>query len=209
MRKIIPTVLERNINVFRKRLKTFEKLSKTIQIDIADGKFVKNKTIGINEIKKIKSKSNLEFHLMVGNPEKYIDAIRKASLIAIHCEIKNPEKYIEKIKNKKINAGIAINPKTNVKKLIPIIKKVKKIIVLTVMPGWQGNKFIPSALKKIKKIKKLNKNITIQVDGGINEKTIRIAEKAGADEFVVGSALIKAKDIKKEYELLSRGARNG
>ena len=209
MRKIIPTVLERNINVFRKRLKTFEKLSKTIQIDIADGKFVKNKTIGINEIKKIKSKSNLEFHLMVGNPEKYIDAIRKASLIAIHCEIKNPEKYIEKIKNKKINAGIAINPETNAKKLIPIIKKVKKIIVLTVMPGWQGNKFIPSALKKIKKIKKLNKNITIQVDGVINEKTIRIAEKAGADEFVVGSALIKAKDIKKEYELLSRGARNG
>ena len=206
MRKIIPAVLEKNIENANKRIKQFEKLSKTIQIDIADGKFVKNKTLGANYIKKIKSKSSLEFHLMVENPEKYISAIKKASLIAIHCEIKDFVKYIDKIKNKKINAGVAINPGTNVKRLIPAIKKIKKVIVLCVIPGWQGAKFMPEALDNIKQIKKLNKKIIVQVDGGINEKTIKLAEKAGADEFIVGSALIKAKDIKKEFDLLSKGA---
>ena len=209
MRKIIPAVLEKDFGILQKRINQFEKLSKTIQVDIADGRFVKNKTIGTKEISKINSKSNLEYHLMVGNPEKYINAIKKAKIIAIHCEIKDFEKYIDKIKNKKIDAGIAINPETNVKKLIPAIKKIKKIIVLCVMPGWQGAKFMPEALKKIKQIKMLNKKIIVQVDGGINEKTIKLAEKAGADEFIVGSALIKAKDIKKEFNLLSKGAKNG
>jgi len=209
MRKIIPAVLEKNVEIANERIKQFEKLSKIIQIDIADGRFVKNKTFSANDIKKIKSKSSLEFHLMVENPEKYIVTIKKSSLIVVHCEIKDFVKYIDKIKNKKIDAGAAINPNTNIKKLIPAIKKIKKVIVLCVIPGWQGAKFMPSALKKIKQIKKLNKKIIIQVDGGINEKTIKLAEKAGADEFIVGSALIKAKDIKKEFNLLSKGGKNG
>jgi len=209
MRKIIPAVLEKDFGVLQKRIKQFEKLSKTIQVDIADGKFVNNKTIGVNDIKKIKSKIDIEYHLMVKNPEKYINAIKKAKLIAIHCEIKDFEKYINKIKNKKIDAGVAINPDTNVNKLIPAIKKIKKVTVLCVIPGWQGAEFMPEALKKIKQIKKLNKKIIVQVDGSMNKETIALAEKAGADEFVVGSALIKAKDIKKEFNLLSKGAKNG
>jgi len=204
MRKIIPAVLEKDFGVLQKRISQFEKISKIIQIDIADGKFVRNKTIGVKEIPKIRSKSSMEFHLMVKNPENYIKKIKKAKLIAVHCEIKGFEKYIDKIKNKKISAGAAINPSTNVKKLIPAIKKIKKIIVMTVIPGKQGSRFILSALKKIKKIKKLNKKVIIQVDGSINRKTIKFAEKAGADEFVVGSALIKSGNLKKEYKLLRK-----
>ena len=207
MRAIIPTILEKNINEFKKRLKIAELLSKRIQIDVADGKFVKNKTIGIKELKKIKSKSKIEYHLMVQNPEKYIDVLSKnADLITVHIEIRNPEKYIDKIAKKGLKVGIAINPKTNPKKLIPVMKKVKKVIVLTVSPGWQGRKFFPPALKKIRVIKKMNKKVIVQVDGGINEKTINLAEKAGADEFVVGSAIVKAENPKKEYEKLKNGA---
>ena len=207
MRKIIPTVLEKNFDEFKKKLKIAESLSKLIQIDVADGKFVRNKTIGINELKKIKTKSKIEYHLMVENPEKYINALSKnADLITIHIEIKNPEKYVDETIKKGLNAGIAINPNTNPKRLLPVIKKVKKVIVLTVSPGWQGKKFFPPALKKIRQIREMNKKIIIQADGGINEKTIKLAEKAGADEFIVGSAIVKAENPKKEYEKLKNGS---
>ena len=205
MRTIIPTVLEKNINEFKKRLKIAESLSKRIQIDVADGKFVRNKTIGINELEKIRTKSKIEYHLMVENPEKYINALSKnADLITIHIEIKNPEKYINKIIKKRIKAGVAINPRTNSGKLAPIIKKAKKIVVLTVSPGWQGRKFFPPALKKIKQIKKMNRKVIVQVDGGINEKTIKLAERAGADEFVVGHAIMSSGNPKKVYDLLRK-----
>ena len=205
MRTIIPTILEKNLKEFHEKLKIAESLSKRIQIDIADGKFVKNKTIGINELEKIKPKSKIEYHLMVENPEKYINSLSKnADLIIVHIEIKNPEKYVDKIVKKGVKAGIAINPNTNPKKLIPVIKKVKKVIVLTVSPGWQGRKFFPPALKKIKEIRKLNKKIIVQVDGGINEKTIGIAEKAGADEFVVGHAIMNSKNPGETYRKLAK-----
>lgn len=197
MKKIIPAVLEKNLSEFKKRLKIAESLSKRIQIDVADGVFVKNKTVGIEEIKKINSKSKIEYHLMVKNPEKYIKAIKNADIIAIHCEIPNFESFLKgKVK------AVAINPNTNPKKLLPIIKKIKKVIVLTVAPGAQGKKFYPPALKKIKQIKKMNKKIIVQVDGGISKKTIKLAEKAGADEFVVGSAIVKADNPAKEYKKL-------
>ena len=199
MRKIIPAVLEKDWKEIRRKIKIAEALSKRIQIDVADGKFVKNKTIGIKEIKKIKSKSKVEYHLMVRNPEKYINAIKKSEIIAIHCEIPDFEKFI----CKKVNA-VAINPRTNAKKLTPVIKKIKKVIVMTVQPGWQGGKFRHSALRRIKEIKKMNKKIIVQVDGGINEKTIKPAEKAGADEFVVGSAIVKSENPKKMYELMRK-----
>ncbi len=198
MRKIIPAVLEKNPSEFRKRLKIAESLSSRIQVDVADGKFVRNRTIGIEELSRIKPKSKIEFHLMVKNPEKYIEALSKnADIIAVHCEIPNFEKYVKG----KVRAA-AINPQTSIKKLLPVIKKIKKVIVLTVHPGKQGNRFIPAALGKIKQIKKLSKNIIIQVDGGINEKTIKLAEKAGADEFVVGHAIVKSNNPKKAYEKL-------
>jgi len=198
MRKIIPAVLESNAKRFEKSLKIAELLSKKIQVDVADGKFVKNKTVGIDILKKIKTKSKIEFHLMVKNPKKYIDAIsKKADLIAIHCEIPNFQKFI----SKKVKA-VAINPGTSVKKISPVAKKIKKIIVLTVHPGEQGRRFIQSALKKIKQIKGMNKNIIVQVDGGINDKTIKLAEKAGADEFVVGHYIIKSKTPELNYKKL-------
>jgi ribulose-phosphate 3-epimerase len=198
MRTIIPAVLERNPSELRKKVKIAESLSNRIQIDVADGKFVKNKTVGISELKRIKSKSKIEFHLMVQKPAKYIETLSKnADIIAVHCEIPNFEGFMKgKVK------AVAINPTTTVKKLLPVIKQIKKVIVLTVAPGWQGRKFYPPALKKIKQIRKMNKKIIIQVDGGINEKTIRLAEKAGADEFVVGSAIVKSKNPRKMYELL-------
>ncbi|MBW3022764.1 ribulose-phosphate 3-epimerase [Candidatus Woesearchaeota archaeon] len=204
MRKIIPAVLEKSFAKVMFRIKQFEKVSNAIQIDIADGKFVKNKTIGLKDIPKIKSKSNLEYHLMVRNPEEYIKKIKKAGFIAVHCEVKGFEKALDMIKKRKISAGVAINPKTDVKKLKPVIKKIRKVIVMTVNPGKQGAKFLPNALKKIKQIKKMHKNIIIQVDGGISEQTIDLAKKAGADEFVVGSALVNSDNIKEKYRSLKR-----
>lgn len=205
MRTIIPAVLERNETNFKRNVRLAESLSKRIQIDIADGKFVKNKTVALSIIDKLEPEVKTEFHLMVHNPDKYIDVLaKKADVIAVHCEIPNLKKHIDKIISKKVTPAVAINPKTNFKKLLPVLDKVKKVIVLTVFPGWQGNDFVPFALKKIKQIKNAKKSIIIEVDGGMNPKNIELAEKAGADEFVVGSYLIKAENPKEVYKTLIR-----
>jgi len=199
MKPIIPAILTDNFFDFQKKLKKVENLSSWLQIDISDGKFTPSKTLSPNDLLPLKFKQNLELHLMVFEPEKYFFAAEKLKVKRVIIHYEAVEKNIDEIFSKKypFTLGLALNPETEVEKILPYLSKINFILILGVTPGAQGQEFQEKVLEKIKKIKTLSSKTIIEVDGGINETTIQKVNQAGADIFVVGSALLKAKETKK------------
>jgi ribulose-phosphate 3-epimerase len=182
-----------------------------IHIDVMDGHFVPNITIGPVVISKVRKVSNIFFdtHLMIENPIKYIQQFAEAGadLITIHIEICDDLKScINKIKQCGCKSGISINPNTSVKSIEKIIKDVDLILVMSVHPGFGGQKFIIDVLPKIKKIKKIidkiNKKFYLEVDGGINNKNSKVIKNHGADVLVSGNFVFKSSDYKKAIKFL-------
>lgn len=165
-----------------------------IHLDIMDGIFVSNKKITIEEINKISliTKKPLDVHLMVSDPLKYINNIKNFSNInniTFHIEINQDiSKIISTIKKLNIKCGIAINPSTQIDKIIPYLKNIDIVLIMSVNPGYGGQEFI-DITHKIKEISKYNKqnSFIIEVDGGINNLNIKRIKEAGATTFVVGS----------------------
>jgi len=203
-KRIIPSIISENKEDLIKKINRIKNYSSLLQLDIMDGKFVKNESLNFN-FKLPKSKVKYEIHLMTNNTEFWIKKnYKKANLIIFHIEsTKNPEKIINLIKRKKKKVGIAINPNTKVKKIIKYLGIINQVTVMTVNPGKYGAKFLPETLKKIKEIRKLNKKIEIEVDGGINNKTIKLAYKAGANKFISGSYLQNGENIKENLKTLN------
>ena len=197
-KEVIPSLIAKNQKELNERFSKIKSQFKIFQLDIMDGKFVKNKSLMFN-FKLPKGKFKYEAHLMVKNPKVWIiKNWKKADTIIFHIESTNDSKYLIKlIKSKKRKVGIAINPKTNVKKIIPFLNSIDMILIMTVTPGKYGSKFLPNVLKKVKEIRKLKPKLNIEVDGGINNKTIARAKKAGANRFILGSYLQKSKNVKK------------
>jgi len=204
MKPIIPAILTNNFFDFQKKLKKVEKLSSWLQIDVSDGKFTKGKTLMPEELLSLKFKQNLELHLMVFEPEKYFLTAEKLKVKRVIIHYEAVEKNIEEIFSKKypFTLGLALNPTTSEEKIFPYLSKVNFILVLAVTPGAQGQKFQDGVLEKIKRIKTFSPKTIVEVDGGINEKTIQKVNQAGADIFVVGSALLRAKEPEKAMENL-------
>ncbi len=209
--EIIPSVLARSKEDALNRLKLVEKVAKTVQIDVIDGRFAPNTTIQLRDLIGIKSKLKFEFQLMVQHPEHELHDIckvKQAKLVIFHIESTHAHQHvlgiIRHIKFHRLKAGIAINPETKVNKIKPYLKLIDHVLVMTVHPGFMGQSFIDQT-KKIKQIRKWNKKIDIEVDGGINHDTIKLCKKAGANKFVVGSAL--QGDIKKTYKELRKELR--
>ena len=197
-KEVIPSLIAKNQKELNERFSKIKSQFKIFQLDIMDGKFVKNKSLMFN-FKLPKGKFKYEAHLMVKNPKVWIiKNWKKADTIIFHIESTNDSKYLIKlIKSKKRKVGIAINPKTNVKKIIPFLNSIDMVLIMTVTPGKYGSKFLPNVLKKVKEIRKLKPKLNIEVDGGINNKTIARAKKAGANRFILGSYLQKSKNVKK------------
>jgi ribulose-phosphate 3-epimerase len=204
MKPIIPAILTDNFFDFQQKLKKVENLSSWLQIDVSDGKFTKRKTLMPEELLSLKFKQNLELHLMVFEPEKYFLTAEKLKVKRVIVHYEAVEKNIDEIFSKKypFTLGLALNPTTSEEKIFPYLSKVNFILVLGVTPGAQGQEFQEKVLKKIKKIKTFSPKTLVEVDGGINDKTIQKVNQAGADIFVVGSALLKAKEPKKAIENL-------
>jgi ribulose-phosphate 3-epimerase len=204
MKPIIPAILTNNFFDFQQKLKKVENLSSWLQIDVSDGKFTPNKTLSPDDLLPIKFKQNLELHLMVFEPEKYFLTAEKLKVKRVIIHYEAVEKKIDEVFSKKypFTLGLAINPETEVEKILPYLSKINFILILAVTPGAQGQKFQEAVLEKIKRIKTLFPKTIVEVDGGINEKTIQKVNQAGADIFVVGSALLKAKEPKKAMENL-------
>ena len=184
--------------------KIVKELDKTncdyIHLDIMDGKFVENKTWTFSEVKKMVKSSNLplDVHLMVKNPEKYIEdyALMNTEQIAFHYEaVHDIDKMIDIIKNYGLKVGIAINPDTDIEVVYPYLKSIDEVLVMSVFPGKSGQTFIESSVDKIRKLKeeivRQNAKTIISVDGGINEETGPQCSEAGVDILVSASFLHK------------------
>lgn len=172
-----------------------------IHIDVMDNKFVPNLQLSINEVNQLNkyTKKPFDIHLMVENPFKYIENINlsNTTCITIHIEIeKDIEKLIKLIKSKKLEVGLAIKPNTNLELIDKYINKIDKIIVMSVEPGFGGQKFIENSIERIKEIRKKRKDIIIEVDGGINIETVNKVKNL-VDIAVVGSYITNSDDYNK------------
>ena len=178
-----------------------------IHLDVMDGHFVPNLTFGPSVISSIRNKTKKCFdtHLMISNPDEYIEQYKNAGsdIITVHKEVcGHLDKTLSSIKNVGCKAGISINPGTDISGLEYVLDKIDLILVMSVNPGFGGQKFINSSIQKIKKIKELvkNFNIDIEVDGGIDDKTATLVKNAGANILVSGSFIFSGenKSIYKE-----------
>ena len=177
-----------------------------IHLDIMDGHFVPNLTFGPSIISSIRNRTKKYFdtHLMISNPDEYIERYKNAgsNIITVHKEVcGHLDKTLSTIKNVGCKAGVSINPGTDISGLEYILDKIDLILVMSVNPGFGGQKFINSSIQKIKKIKELVKdfNIDIEVDGGIDDKTSTLVKNAGANILVSGSYIFSGKS-KSIYE---------
>jgi ribulose-phosphate 3-epimerase len=177
-----------------------------IHVDVMDGHFVPNISMGPSIVKSVREKTSIPFdvHLMIDPIEPYIDDFIKAGadIISIHPEANdNIEKCIDKIKSNNVKAGLAINPDTNWEVVIPFLDKLDIIVVMSVHPGFGGQKFIPSALEKLKllrkKIDETHPHIELEIDGGVNFDNIDSILKAGANVIVAGTTTFTGGE--KEY----------
>jgi ribulose-phosphate 3-epimerase len=174
-----------------------------LHIDVMDGHFVPNITVGPIVVENIRKKTSLflDCHLMIEHPEKYVDAFIKAGadLITIHWEtVSDPLVVIKHIKESGCKAGISINPETSFESIQDIIPEVDLVLIMSVHPGFSGQRFIPDVIPKLKQvseiIKKTKKQIFLQVDGGINNQNAGLVKKNGADVLVAASYIFKSKD---------------
>ena len=188
---------------------------KYLHFDVMDGNFVPNISFGAPILECISHKYSLinDVHLMISDPKKYIDDFIKAGadIITFHYEAIAEEtkihELIKEIKDKNIKVGLSIKPHTDVKVLLPFLNELDLVLVMSVEPGFGGQKFMPLSLDKIEFLSKYkSKNslkYLIEVDGGINNITFKECKKAGADITVIGSYLFKSKNIKESFDLLS------
>ena len=172
-----------------------------IHLDVMDGHFVPNLTFGPSVISSIRNKTKKCFdtHLMISNPDEYIEQYKNAGsdIITVHKEVcGHLDKTLSSIKNAGCKAGISINPGTDISGIEYVLDKIDLILVMSVNPGFGGQKFINSSIQKIKKIKELvkNFNIDIEVDGGIDDKTATLVKNAGANVLVSGSFIFSGKN---------------
>lgn len=210
--KIAPSILAADYANFASELKRIEETSaEYVHIDIMDGQFVPNISFGADVVASMRKHSKLVFdcHLMVVNPERYVDAFAQAGadIMTIHAESTlHIHGALQKIKVAGMKAGVVINPGTPVSAIESVLSLVDQVLIMTVNPGFGGQAFIPETLEKVAKVAQLRDekgyDFDIEVDGGVDNKTIKACYDAGANVFVAGSYLFKASDLAAQVETL-------
>ncbi|MFC3040286.1 ribulose-phosphate 3-epimerase [Virgibacillus xinjiangensis] len=199
MTKIAPSILSADFSKLGEEIKNVEKGGADyIHVDVMDGHFVPNITIGLPVVEAIKPVTDLplDVHLMIENPDEYIPSFAEAgaSIITVHQETaKHLHRSIQQIKNHGVKAGVVINPATPAETLLPILEEIDLVLIMTVNPGFGGQSFIENTIRKIEQVAEWRKErdleFEIEVDGGVNIHTARRCTQAGADVLVAGSAV--------------------
>jgi len=212
--KISPSILSADFSQLGNEIKRLEEGgADMIHVDVMDGHFVPNLTIGPPVIKALKKNCKILFdvHLMISPVHKYIDAYAEAGadIITIHPEATNDlGSSITKIKKLNKKVGVSLNPESKIDLILNFLDQVDLVLIMSVNPGFGGQKFMPEVLEKIKKLKVIQKdknlNFDIEIDGGINFENFKTAIDAGANILVSGTTIFKSNngDIKKNIELL-------
>lgn len=207
--KISPSILSADFGRLNDDIKTVEDHADYIHVDVMDGHFVPNLTFGAPVVEWIKSKLPLDVHLMIENPEKFIDDFAKAgaNILTVHYEaVEDLHGLLAKIKENGMRAGVSIKPGTEVEVLKDYLDELDWVLIMSVEPGFGGQGFIEGALDKIKWLRENAPALDIAVDGGINDETARLCEEAGANVLIAGSYIFKSDDRKEAIDLL-RGVR--
>jgi ribulose-phosphate 3-epimerase len=212
LNKIAPSILAADYANFASELIRIEETgAEYVHIDIMDGQFVPSITFGADVVASMRKHSKLVFdcHLMVVSPERFVDAFAQAGadIMTIHTEsTAHIHGALQKIKAAGMKAGVVINPGTPVSALEPVLNLVDQVLIMTVNPGFGGQAFIPECLDKVKLVAHLRKqrglDFDIEVDGGVDDQTIKACAAAGANVFVAGSYLFKAQDLTAQVDTL-------
>ena len=210
--KIAPSILSADFANLKKEISILNNSEADyIHVDVMDGHFVKNLTFGPPVIEKIRNHSTKPFdvHLMIESVDQYLESYSKAGadIITIHPETtSNLDNAISKIKSLGKKAGISLNPDVSLDKVLPVIKTIDLVLIMSVYPGFAGQKFIPDVLEKVKilreKINKENLDVEVEIDGGINIDTAKLAKKAGANVLVAGTAVYSENKVLENIKLL-------
>ena len=203
MIKVAPSILSADYLNLQRDIEKVEKDAELLHIDVMDGSFVPAISYGPNWVPQIKKISNLvlDVHLMVVNPERFVDefADKGADIIGVHVEATpHIHRALQMIKNKGVKAEVVINPGTPVEAIKPVLYMVDQVLVMTVNPGFGGQKFLDETVKKIKQLDDIKKaegyDFDIEIDGGVNNETVQAAAKAGATVAVAGSYVFGAEN---------------
>ena len=203
--KIAPSILSANFAKMGEEVRSLEQCgADVVHCDVMDGVFVNNITFGIKMVEDIRKVTTLplDCHLMIVHPEKYVERFAKAGadIITVHWETcqDNLKEVLQLIKSTGVKCGAVINPDTPVEKIKDVILLCDLVLVMSVFPGFGGQKFIPSALDKLREIRAIidasGKDIDLEIDGGVTAENVAEIKAAGANVIVAGSAIFKAEN---------------
>ena len=211
--KIAPSILSADFSKMGEEVQELERCgADVVHCDVMDGVFVNNITFGIKMVEDLRKITTLplDCHLMIVNPEKYVERFAKAGadIITVHYEacVDKLENILKLIKSTGVKCGAVINPDTPVEKIKDVIPLCDMVLIMSVFPGFGGQKFIPSALDKLRDVKAIvdacGKEIDIEIDGGVTAENVEEIKAAGANVIVAGSTVFKAEDKAKTIAIL-------
>ncbi|UCB45321.1 MAG: ribulose-phosphate 3-epimerase [Spirochaetota bacterium] len=214
MKLIAPSILSCDFARLGEEIKEVEDAGADwVHVDVMDGHFVPNITLGpmIVEACRKATKLPLDVHLMIENPDNYIQAFADAgaNLISVHVETcVHLNRTVRSIRERNVRPGVVLNPTTPLSSIEWILEYVDYVLILSVNPGFGGQEFIPNSLDRVKDLRSMidekGLDILIEIDGGVNERTIKDISLAGVNVFVAGSAIFNSKDYKESIDKLKK-----
>lgn len=202
-KEIIPAIIAKNQEEFSRNILKVKDYVNIIQLDFMDGKFVPNNSIYF-DFKLPETNCLFEAHLMIENPLEWIKKnIEDIDTFLVHYEsCDNYKEIIDFVKGKNKRIGFVLNPETPASSIESYLDDIDQVLIMTVKPGFYGSPFLPDMVEKVKKLRELKPKLDLEVDGGITDKTIKLANKAGTNLFVSGSFIVKSDDVENAVRIL-------